>query len=81
MLLFFISVVHLFFLHLCSPSHQNVSSAPVTVMASPAVWLQIVLLHHVSTLSTSPGNAALNARRVRHKTVVENIKLHYYYTV
>lgn len=45
-------------------SHQNVSSALVTVMALPAVLWQIVRLHHVSTLSISLGSAALNAKRV-----------------
>lgn len=49
----------------CFPSHQNVSSALVRVMALPCVWLQTVPPHHVSTLFTSQENAALNARRVR----------------
>lgn len=54
-------------LYLSFPSHQSVSSALVIVMASPGVWLQIVPLHHVSTLCTSRANAALNARKVRWK--------------
>lgn len=50
---------------LCFSSLQNVSSALVRAMASPAVWLLIVPLRHASTLFTSLENAALNAKTVR----------------
>nr|XP_057922136.1 uncharacterized protein zgc:113531 isoform X2 [Doryrhamphus excisus] len=46
----------------------NASSARVTVMASPGVWLQTVPLPPVSTLCTSQESAALSARRVQTAT-------------